>query len=266
MSILKERELIKIRKLKDIRPDTGDTLIEVWRLPGNTVPGGGGVDEGGGQVTSGTVAVQNRYLFATYPARLSTKDKATDRDFGGQPATVGQWKITFPYYVPGSSPDEPTVILDTDQLLVAEDAWTASTAVVAGAIRQPAVSNGYAYRATKAGTTGATAPTWPTGTDFDVGIWVAATAFRVGDTIKPANLRYRVTVAGTTGASTPVFPTNALATVTDGTVTWQLTESVADGTTAWQLMKPLRAFEVIDPGGEGTYRVLQKVLAKEIQP
>lgn len=40
--------------------------------------------------------------------------------------------------------------------------WTPSTALVSGAVRVPAGRNGYVYRATVGGTTGAVAPAWPT--------------------------------------------------------------------------------------------------------
>ena len=54
------------------------------------------------------------------------------------------------------------------KLIVAEtnQAWVASKAVTAGKIVQP--ENGYMYRATKGGTTGTTAPIWPT--TLDTGI------------------------------------------------------------------------------------------------
>ena len=54
------------------------------------------------------------------------------------------------------------------KLIVAEtnQAWVASKAVTAGKIVQP--ENGFMYRATKGGTTGATAPIWPTTTDTGV--------------------------------------------------------------------------------------------------
>lgn len=48
----------------------------------------------------------------------------------------------------------------------ASQAWQAGKAVTAGKIVQP--ENGFMYRATKGGTTGATAPIWPTTTDTGV--------------------------------------------------------------------------------------------------
>ena len=54
------------------------------------------------------------------------------------------------------------------KLIVAEanQAWVASKAVTAGQIVQP--ENGFMYRASKGGTTGASAPTWPTTPDMAV--------------------------------------------------------------------------------------------------
>ena len=54
------------------------------------------------------------------------------------------------------------------KLIVAEtnQAWVASKAVTAGKIVQP--ENGFMYRATKGGTTGTTAPAWPTTPDMAV--------------------------------------------------------------------------------------------------
>ncbi|UOO89491.1 hypothetical protein LVJ82_00480 [Vitreoscilla massiliensis] len=48
----------------------------------------------------------------------------------------------------------------------ANQAWVAGKAVTSGKIVQP--ENGYMYRASKGGTTGATAPTWPTVVDTGV--------------------------------------------------------------------------------------------------
>ena len=48
----------------------------------------------------------------------------------------------------------------------ANQAWQASKAVLSGQIVQP--ENGFMYRATKGGTTGASAPTWPTTPDMAV--------------------------------------------------------------------------------------------------
>jgi hypothetical protein len=54
-------------------------------------------------------------------------------------------------------------------------------------------------------------------------LWVASTAYALGDIVWPttANGRiYRCTTAGTSGTSEPTFPTTPAATVVDGTVTW----------------------------------------------
>ncbi len=55
------------------------------------------------------------------------------------------------------------------------------------------------------------------------GNWAAATAYTVGQYVRPTTYAghfYKCTVAGTTGAAQPTWPTTG-GTVTDGTVTWQ---------------------------------------------
>lgn len=46
--------------------------------------------------------------------------------------------------------------------LAAAGTWAATTAVTAGTLKKPTVSNGHYYRCTTGGTTGGTQPTWPT--------------------------------------------------------------------------------------------------------
>ena len=58
-------------------------------------------------------------------------------------------------------------------------------------------------------------------------IWVASTAYSVGDCIVPTSsngFRYTCTIAGTSDSSEPTFPTVGIgSTVVDNTVTWALT-------------------------------------------
>ena len=55
----------------------------------------------------------------------------------------------------------PTVAA-TQMTAAVYSAWTASTSLPANGVYRPVVSNGFTYRVTVAGTTGATEPTWPT--------------------------------------------------------------------------------------------------------
>jgi hypothetical protein len=96
----------------------------------------------------------------------------------------------------------------------------------------------YIFICTTAGTSGGSAPTWPTsGTVTDGSVtwttvgpenipnpaWMALNAYSLGDvvTASPSGFNpynFICTAAGTSGATTPVWPTSG--TLTEGTVTW----------------------------------------------
>ena len=64
-------------------------------------------------------------------------------------------------------------------------------------------------------------------------VWVASTAFSVGDVRRPTisygtGLWFRCTTAGTSGSSEPTWPTDVASTVTDGTCVWTAISSVYD--------------------------------------
>ena len=99
------------------------------------------------------------------------------------------------------------------KLIVAEanQAWVASKAVTAGKIVQP--ENGYMYRASKGGTTGATAPTWPTtadtGVDDGTTRWV-----NIGKAFDMSEFKLASSEAGLTSGLTVL---NLPATINSGT-------------------------------------------------
>ena len=93
----------------------------------------------------------------------------------------------------------------------ANQAWVASKAVTAGKIVQP--ENGYMYRASKGGTTGATAPTWPTtadtGVDDGTTRWV-----NIGKAFDMSEFKLASSEAGLTSGLTVL---NLPATINSGT-------------------------------------------------
>lgn len=138
--------------------------------------------------------------------------------------------------------------------------WTASKAYVVDAMAKPVIRNGLLFRATIAGTSGSSEPSWPalgaTVSDGSVtwvamsldslGAWEQATdrvklelgnyclaklgiransiTYGYGSLIAPASANghwyMAVTDGGTSDSSAPTYPTSG-GTVTDGTVVWQ---------------------------------------------
>lgn len=99
------------------------------------------------------------------------------------------------------------------KLIVAEanQAWVASKAVTAGKIVQP--ENGYMYRASKGGTTGATAPTWPT--TADTGVDDGSTRWvNIGKAFDMSKFKLASSKAGLTSGLTVL---NLPATINSGT-------------------------------------------------
>ena len=93
----------------------------------------------------------------------------------------------------------------------ANQAWQASKAVLSGQIVQP--ENGFMYRATKGGTTGATAPVWPTTPDMAVDDgttrWV-----NIGKAFDMSEFKLAASEAGLTSGLTVL---NLPATINSGT-------------------------------------------------
>ncbi|MEO8430695.1 MAG: choice-of-anchor tandem repeat NxxGxxAF-containing protein [Acidobacteriota bacterium] len=115
--------------------------------------------------------------------------------------------------------------------------WHPSTVYAANDVADPVTGGGgLDFRATNAGTSGATEPIWPLvfgATIVDGTItwqatdrnWTANRTLPVGAVVRPNvstfGFNFQVTVAGTTGATQPAWPTTIGATVVDNTVTWK---------------------------------------------
>lgn len=117
--------------------------------------------------------------------------------------------------------------------------WLAATTYSAGTIITP--GNGHTYTVTTAGTSGATQPTFPTGTGSTVSdglpatVWAASTAYAANAYVKPSPDNghvYKALNAGTSGATQPTFPTGSGATVSDtGYPNWAANTSYTAGNT-----------------------------------
>jgi hypothetical protein len=115
--------------------------------------------------------------------------------------------------------------------------WVALTAYVAGTQVVPIISNGYYYKCVQSGTSGSSAPAFPTvngvtvtdGTAIwmcvakNAGPWTSTTAYNVGDLVYPATPNgffYVCSVAGVSGGSAPTFGVTIGGSTTDGGATW----------------------------------------------
>lgn len=127
--------------------------------------------------------------------------------------------------------------------------WAATTAYTAGAML---VASSFVYRATVAGTSGSSAPAWPTtigSTVTDGGVtwmcegtgnlaWTASTTIPTGWVVRAASnngFLYRAAVGGSTNTSAPTWPTTIGQTVTDSGVTW---ECVGSGVICFHAANP----------------------------
>ncbi|MBZ5542500.1 MAG: hypothetical protein LAO07_02325 [Acidobacteriia bacterium] len=110
----------------------------------------------------------------------------------------------------------------TTDYLMTYAGWSPTTGYPIGTIISP--GNGHAYTATAAGTSGTTAPTWPTSsggtvTDALTGAsWLSSHAYSLGTIVKPSPDNghvYKAISAGTSGPTQPAFPTGSGATIND---------------------------------------------------
>lgn len=89
--------------------------------------------------------------------------------------------------------------------------------------------------------------------------WQASTMVALGDVVQPVSsdgYSYICTQAGVTGATAPawvhpVYPSRTSA-------------EIADGTAKWRYHERLRAFAVVDPGSETTYKIVRMVRAEKV--
>jgi hypothetical protein len=110
---------------------------------------------------------------------------------------------------------------DTIKCALYASGWTPTPDTQTGyaATNELPTANGY----TQGGATLAAKTNTYTPADSYAQVWAAATAYSVGDIVRPSTGNghvYRCTAAGATGGTEPTWPTDIGATVTDGTVTW----------------------------------------------
>ncbi len=127
--------------------------------------------------------------------------------------------------------------------------WTASAPYVIGFLVDG--GNGFYFKVTTAGSSGATPPNW----SAPAGQWIGLTNYSVGDSISVYGSPYQftVTTAGKSGINIPDFTTVGVGgTITDGTVVWTNSDSpsTTDGTVVWLFqginsVQPLGNMEVL---------------------
>jgi Tfp pilus assembly protein PilX len=127
----------------------------------------------------------------------------------------------------------------TTDYLLTYGGWSATTNYPAGTVVNG--GNGHAYTVTTAGTSGSSAPAWPTASGATVtdggtwSTWAAAASYSAGSVVKasPDNGHvYKAQSAGTSGSTQPAFPTTGGATVNESAYpSWAANTSYSAGTT-----------------------------------
>ncbi len=180
-----------------IKPDVGDDIIQIYRLPGGTVDGGAGIGKFGTVVDSSTDMSRPDEALAlsgTYYCRIGHRQQGTTQQFGDQAVTVAPMIIS----INGADNADVrggdlirvavkrTVNLDKSVL-----GWRGSTAYATGTYEQPATSNGLKYQATTGGTSASSAPTWPTTTGGTVTdgsvVWTCRGPQQTLEVVDPGN-------------------------------------------------------------------------------
>ncbi|MBI4165521.1 MAG: hypothetical protein HY508_07290 [Acidobacteria bacterium] len=173
--------------------------------------------------TSGTSCNKS----GTSPTPPNPTNPSSNTEYAWVRYTGGQWFFTVA--LGGTTTSYPLTY----------PTWQAATTYSVGTIIAP--GNGHAYTVTTAGTSGATQPTFPTGTGATVSdglpatVWSAVTAYAANAYVKPSPDNghvYKALSAGTSGPTQPAFPTASGATVSDSAFpTWAPYTSYTAGAT-----------------------------------
>jgi hypothetical protein len=155
-----------------------------------------------------------------------------------------EYERNWPATIPDPLQDVLQDLLDT--ATYDPGPWISGYTRAVGDLRRPTADNGYLYRCTTSGSSGATEPTWsltPGGTTNDgtavwtnvgampAAAWSAGATARLGQLVRPTTRNgymYQCTTAGTTGGAEPTWPTTYAGTVSDNGVVWTLIEEMPD--------------------------------------
>jgi Tfp pilus assembly protein PilX len=185
----------------------------------------------------------------TYPSPPDPTNPSSNTEWAWVRKIGGQW--FFQVSLGGS----------TTSYALTYPTWQAATSYSVGQVIAP--GNGHAYRVTTAGTTGQTAPAFPTGSGSTVSdgitstVWAASTAYPAGAYVRPSTSNghvYKALNAGTSGPSQPAFPTASGATVSD------------TGYPNWAPNTSYTAGNIISPGNGRIYTALNSNYSGQTAP
>jgi len=174
-----------------------------------------------------------------YGTTGTTCNKNTSFATPPNPSSPGMGEYVWVKQVSGQWYYEALIAGTTTDYLMTLPTWLATTTYSVGTVID--AGNGHTFTVTTAGTSGATAPSWPgtSGSTVTDGgtwtAWAATTAYTLGQ-VRRANPDnghvYKVIAAGTSGTTQPTFPTGSGATVTEPNyLGWAANTSYALGAT-----------------------------------